>query len=275
MAEPIPVDDPDDPRLCDFVDLNDPDLRTRVETRGAFFVGEGPLVVARLLAAPVRVRAVLVTPPQHEALRAQLDATIAPVYVAPPALLRRVVGFDLHRGAVASVDRFPLPDVHAVLRSARRIAVLERVNDHENLGVIFRNAAGLGMDAVLLCPECADPLYRRTVRVSMGHVVHVPFTRLAPWPAALADLHDQGFATWALTPRSTAESIAEVCSAPIAPDARLALLFGAEGSGLRDEVIADADRQVRIPMADGVDSLNIGSAAAIAFAAIGRIDRVP
>lgn len=273
MNAPIPVDDADDPRLVDFVDLNDPELRANLETRDAFFVGEGPLVVARLLAAPVRVRAVLVTPTQHDALRAELAAASAPVYVASPAVLRRVVGFDLHRGAVASVDRFPLPHADELLAAARRVAVLERVNDHENLGVIFRNAAALGIDAVLLCPECADPLYRRTVRVSMGHVVRVPFTRLAPWPGALGGLADHGFITWALTPRPSADALADACTPPIADDARIALLLGAEGPGLREEVLVAADRQVRIPMATGVDSLNIGSAAAVAFAAVGRTAR--
>jgi tRNA G18 (ribose-2'-O)-methylase SpoU len=259
---PVDVTDPDDPRLADYVDLADPDFRTRVEADRGFFVAESPLVVRRLLESGRRVRSVLVTPAQHAALagafeRAGLDA---PVYVAPDAVLRRVVGFHLHRGAVAAADRWALPAAGAVLQGARRVAILERVNDHENLGVLFRSAAALGVDAVLLDPECSDPLYRRCVRVSIGHVLRLPWTRVA----ALDEVRAAGFTTFALTPAPAATPI-EAIEWP----ERAALLFGAEGPGLSDAWLATADRRVRITMQPGADSLNVATAAAIAFYAAG------
>src|SRR4051812_23727045 len=176
MAEAVA--DADDPRLADYVDLADPDVRRRVEPEGGFFVAESPHVVRRLLASGRQVRSVLVTPDQHRALADVLDGLDVPVYVAPAAVLRRVVGFDLHRGAVAAADRWPLPAVADVVASAHRVAVCERLNDHENLGVLFRSAAALGIDAILLDAESADPLYRRCVRVSIGNVLTLPWTRI-------------------------------------------------------------------------------------------------
>ncbi len=255
MAAPIAIDDADDARLADFVDLADPELRRRVEFERGFFVAESPRVVLRLLASGRRVRAVLVTPHQHEALRGVLDRVSAPVYVAPMGVLRRVVGFDLHRGAVASADRWPLPAAADVLGGARRVVLCERLNDHENLGVLFRSAAALGIDAVLLDAECADPLYRRCVRVSIGHVLTVPWTRVRD----LDDVRAAGFTIFACTPAAGATDIAEV----VWPE-RSALAIGAEGPGLSDAWLAAADRQVRIPMARDVDSLNVATAAAIA-----------
>jgi tRNA G18 (ribose-2'-O)-methylase SpoU len=256
----LAVDDPADPRLADFVDLSDPDLRRRVESARGFFIAESPLVVRRLVESGRRVRSVLVTPAQHEALADVLADLGAPVYVATDAVLRRVVGFDLHRGAVASADRWELPTAASVLFGARRVAVLERVNDHENLGVLFRSAAALGVDAVLLDPECSDPLYRRCVRVSIGHVLRIPWTRID----SLAAVTRAGLTTFALTPASAAPPIEEV----VWPE-RAALLFGAEGPGLSDSWLAAADRQVRIPMEPGADSLNVATAAAVAFYAAG------
>ena len=253
--------------MADYVGLTDPDLRKRVEADGGFFVAETHLVIRRLVASGRRVRSVLVTEREHERLADALDGIDAPVYVASPAVMRAVAGFDVHRGALASADRFPLPDPIDVLRAATRVVVLERVNDHENLGLIFRNAAALGMDAVLLCPECSDPLYRRSVRVSVGHVLTVPFTRLEPWPDSLDLLRAAGFSVVALTPRPDAEPITELAPGP---GDRVALLLGAEGPGLRDEVMARADRRARIPMSAGADSLNVASAAAIAFHRLGR-----
>jgi tRNA G18 (ribose-2'-O)-methylase SpoU len=258
VQPPVDVTDPDDPRLADYVDLADPDFRTRVEADRGFFVAESPLVVRRLLESGRRVRSVLVTPAQYEALADALAAAApaAPVYVAPDPVLRRVVGFDLHRGAVAAGDRWTLPAVGAVLDRARRVAVLERVNDHENLGVLFRSAAALGIDAVLLDPECSDPLYRRCVRVSIGHVLRIPWTRVA----SLDEVRRAGFATFALTPAVDATPIDEVAW----PD-RAALLFGAEGPGLTESWLGAADQRVRIVMQPGADSLNVATAASIAF----------
>ncbi|MCU1466812.1 MAG: rRNA methyltransferase [Actinomycetia bacterium] len=256
MSAPLAVDDPADPRLADYVDLSDPDLRRRVESERGFFIAESPLVVRRLLESGRRVRSVLVTPAQHNALSDVLAPLVAPVFVATDAVLRRVVGFDLHRGAVASADRWQLPTTESVLAGTRRVAVLERVNDHENLGVLFRSAAALGVDAVLLDPECADPLYRRCVRVSIGHALRIPWTRVA----SLDAVRGAGLTTFALTPAPTAVPIDEV----VWPE-RVALLFGAEGPGLSDAWLAAADRHVRIPMQPGADSLNVATAAAVAF----------
>ncbi len=256
MAPPLAVDDPDDPRLADYVDLADPDLRRRVEPREGFFIAESPHVVRRLLDSGRRVRSVLVTTEQYAAMRDVLTEIDVPVYVAPPEVLRRVVGFDLHRGAVASADRWSLPPVADVVHAARRIAICERINDHENLGVLFRSAAALAIDAMLVDKECADPLYRRCVRVSIGHVVTLPWTRLD----SLDQLADAGFTTVALTPHPEAIAIDDV-SWP----GRVALLLGAEGPGLSDAWLDAADMRVRVPMAAGADSLNVATAAAIAF----------
>ena len=248
------IDDADDPRLADYVGLTDPDLRRAAETAGGFFVAESPHVVRRLLGSSRTTRSVLVTPAQYDALRDVLDGAPCPVYVAPAAVLRRVVGFDLHRGAVASAQRWELPAPSTVLRAAHRVIVGEGLNDHENLGVLFRNAAALGADAVLLDGSCADPLYRRCVRVSIGHVCTVPWTRIES-PAELA-----GFTTVALTPDAGAADIA----AYRWPE-RVALLVGAEGPGLSAAWLAAADERARIPMPPGVDSLNVATAAAIAL----------
>jgi tRNA G18 (ribose-2'-O)-methylase SpoU len=256
MSQRSDISDADDPRIAEYVDLADPDLRRRVEAEGGYFIAESPLVVRVLIASGRRIRSVLVTPKQRDALTDVLEPLDAPVFVASPAVLRRVVGFDLHRGAVAAADRWPLPSVTSVLRGAHRIAVLQKVNDHENLGVLFRSAAAFGIDAVLLDAECSDPLYRRTVRVSIGHVLHLPWTRVG----SLAEMRALGFHTIALTPRADVIALHDLEW----PD-RAALLLGAEGDGLSDEWMHDADVCARIPMRGPVDSLNVATAAAIAF----------
>jgi tRNA G18 (ribose-2'-O)-methylase SpoU len=256
VAAPVRILDPADARLTDYVDLADPDLRRRVESERRFFIAESPLVVRRLIASGRRVRSVLVTPAQQDALSDVLDGLDAPVYVAADAVLRRVVGFNLHRGAVASAERWDLPPVAAVLAGAKRVAVLQRVSDHENLGVLFRSAAALGVDGVLVDPECSDPLYRRCVRVSIGHVLQIPWTRVT----SVDEVRAAGLTTFALTPAADATPIADV----VWPE-RCALLFGAEGPGLSEDWLAAADRRVCIPMQAGADSLNVATAAAVAF----------
>jgi tRNA G18 (ribose-2'-O)-methylase SpoU len=251
----IVIDHADDPRLSEYVGLTDPQLRQRVEAERNFFIAESPLVVERLVRSGRRVRSVLVTPGQHDTL-AFLDGVDAPVYIARPEILRAVVGFDLHRGAVASADRWPLPEVAPLLGSARRVAVLQKLGDHENLGGVFRNAAAFGMDAVLLDRECADPLYRRCVRVSIGHVLSVPWTRLQ----SVEELRGLGFALLALTPGPDATPLDS-----LEWPEKYALLLGSEGPGLSDEWLAMADVRVRIPMRPEADSLNVANAAAIAF----------
>jgi tRNA G18 (ribose-2'-O)-methylase SpoU len=254
------VDDADDPRLDDFRHLRDPELRRATEERA--YVAESPLVVRHLLRSGRPVRSVLVDEARLAKLEPDLAGRAVPVRVVTPAVLARVVGFDLHRGALAAGERWPLPRASALLSEAQVVLVLERVNDHENLGIVLRTAAALGVDAVLLCPECSDPLYRRCLRVSIGHALTVPWTRLDPWPGGLDDLRDAGFTRVALTPDPAAEPLRAVRPGP---SERVALLVGAEGPGLRAEVLGAADRRVRIPMVAGVDSLNVATAAAIAL----------
>jgi tRNA G18 (ribose-2'-O)-methylase SpoU len=246
----------EDPRIADYVDLRDPDVRREREDAGGFFVAESPHVIATVVRSGRRVRSALVTPKQQVALADVLAELDAPVYVAAEPVLRRVVGFNLHRGAVAAVERWPLVDPASLLREANRVAVVERVNDHENLGVLFRNAAAFDLDAVVLDPETADPLYRRCVRVSIGHVCTVPWTRYEH----LAEVRAAGLALVALTPAADAVPIGDV-SWP----ARTAIVVGAEGPGLSDATLAAADLRVRIPTRADVDSLNVATAAAIAF----------
>ena len=258
----VAIDDPADPRLADFRALTDSDLRERHEEEHGVFIAEGPLVVRELIASSYDVRSVLVTPAQRDALSDVLGRLTAPVYIAPQRVIDTIAGFHLHRGALACGRRRALPDVADVLPGARLVAVLERVNDHENLGALYRSGRALGVDAVVLCPECCDPFYRRSVRVSMGHVLHLPTARAASVSAALEQLRGVGFTVVALTPDASAEPV-DVLRDPAL--GRVALLIGAEGPGLRPETIAAADRRVRVPMSRGVDSLNVATAAAIAF----------
>lgn len=252
MTDPIPVSDPGDPRLFDFVSLRDgrsPD--------GAFIV-EGLNPLRELVRSTYPVRSVLVAAAKVDRVRPLLDGIDAPLYVGDMDLVRTTVGFNLHRGVVASATRLPSVDALSLVASGRRIAVLEDLNDVENLGNLFRSARAFGIDAVLLDSRCADPLYRRCVRVSMGHVLHVPFARVTGWPDALSELRSLGYTAAALTP-SGDTAIDDVCAE------RIAWLLGAEGSGLTEEAMAAADLRVRIPIAAEVDSLNVGTAAAIAF----------
>ncbi|MBH1936804.1 RNA methyltransferase [Streptomyces sp. AV19] len=265
LAEIITIDDPDDPRLTDYTGLTDVELRRRREPAEGLFIAEGEKVVRRALQAGYGMRSMLLTPKWADVMRDVIDASDAPVYVVSPDLAERVTGYHVHRGALASMRRSPLPDAAGLLRTARRIAVMEAVNDHTNIGAIFRSAAALGMDAVLLSPDCADPLYRRSVKVSMGAVFSVPYARLESWPQDLETLRSAGFRVLALTPDEKAVPLEE--AAPHRMD-RVALMLGAEGTGLSAKALRAADEWVRIPMAHGVDSLNVGAAAAVAFYAV-------
>jgi tRNA G18 (ribose-2'-O)-methylase SpoU len=257
--------------LDDYRALRDPARRREVERRHEFFVVEGRHALEALLGSAHPLRSVLVAEPRAAAIRA-LVGKRGPVLVVPAAEMARITGFDFHRGIIASADRLPLPAVDDLLRGASTVAVLEGINDHENLGALFRNAAAFGVGAVLLDPTTADPLYRRSVRVSAGHVLRVPWTRVAEWPAGLAALRDRGFEVVALTPAAGADPIDRLAGDR---PARLALLLGAEGPGLSAAALAAADRRVRIPIAPGVDSLNVATAAAIAFHAVDRAHRLP
>jgi tRNA G18 (ribose-2'-O)-methylase SpoU len=256
---PIPLDDPADPRLDDFRDLQDGDVRP---DRRGIVIAEGATVLPRLLASDYPVRAVVGVPARMDALTPLLAAAGCPCYVVDKWLLSDVVGFRVTRGILASADRTPAAPLPELLQRSRRIAIGEALNDFENLGALFRNAAAFGVDAVLLDARCADPLYRRSVRVSMGHVLKVPFAVLAdPFPTALRAVRAEGFRLLALTPQSTAVPLGR-----LSPPERWAVLLGAEGPGLSAGALAAADELVRIPMAAGVDSLNVATAAAVTFA---------
>jgi len=200
MADVIPVDDPADVRLRDYLDLTDVELRRRREPAEGLFMAEGEKVIRRALAAGYRMRSLLLEDKWLASLPDVIADFDGPVYVAERPVLARLTGYDVHRGALAAMDRRPLPSVAEVLATARRLVVLEDVNDHANIGAIFRSAAGLGMDAVLVTPRCADPLYRRSVKVSMGAVFSVPWTRLRSWPEDIALLREAGLTVLALTP---------------------------------------------------------------------------
>ncbi len=263
-AVPETITDPDDPRIADYRALTDVALRTAFEPPHGLFIAEGELVLRRAVRAGYRLRSVLVDAKRVDQCA---DLTeLAPVYAAHPAVLTAITGFHVHRGVLASVHRPGERDARELLAAARRVVVLEDVNTHTNVGAIFRSVAGLGMDAVLLSPSCADPLYRRSVRVSMGQVFAIPYARLDPWPDALGTVRDVGFTVLALTPDPAAASLREL---PAAATARPALLLGAEGPGLSGAALGGADLAVRIPMHADVDSLNVATAAAVACYALG------
>ncbi len=222
-------------------------------------------MLRRALAAGDRARSVLIDAKRVDQV-ADLP-TDAPVYAADQSLLQRLTGFHVHRGILGSIHRRPLPTPDDVLAQARRLVILEDVNNHTNLGAVIRGAAALGMDGILLSPSCADPLYRRSVRVSMGEVFAIPYARLDPWPDGLAYVRSRGFAVLALTPAADAVPIQ---SLPPALRDRPALLLGAEGTGLTDAALRAADARVVIPMHRGVDSLNVAAAAAVAFWELAR-----
>ncbi|WP_255952906.1 TrmH family RNA methyltransferase [Streptomyces odontomachi] len=270
MAGLLTVDDPDDPRLGDYTGLTDVELRRTREPAEGLFIAEGEKVIRRALRAGYAMRSMLLSAKWFDVMRDVIDATTAPVYAVTPELAERVTGYHVHRGALAAMQRKPLPEARDLLGTARRVAVMEAVNDHTNIGAIFRSAAALGMDAVLLSPDCADPLYRRSVKVSMGAVFSVPYARLDRWPHDLRTLGEAGFDLLALTPHEQAITLDEA-----APQrrARVALMLGAEGQGLSKRALAAADTWVRIPMAHGVDSLNVGAAAAVAFYAVAGTGR--
>ncbi|TYC20886.1 RNA methyltransferase [Micromonospora sp. MP36] len=262
------ITDPDDDRIADYRALTDVELRTRWEPPHGLFIAEGELVLRRALRAGYPARSYLVDAKRVDQL-ADLDIGDVPVYAATPEVLQRATGFHVHRGVLASFHRKPLPAAAEVLAAARRVVILEDVNNHTNLGAIFRGAAALGIDAVLLSPSCADPLYRRSVRVSMGEVFAVPYAKLERWPAGLDQVREAGFTVLAMTPAPDAVPIQRLTSAQ---RERAALLLGAEGPGLTAAAQSASDVRVVIPMRRGVDSLNVAAAAAVAFWELGRDD---
>lgn len=263
MSTVVDVTDPDDPRLDDFRDLNSVDRRPDLPTGKGLVIAEGVLVVQRMLASRFSPRALLGTDRRLAELAADLTGCDAPYYRVSAEVMAEAVGFHLNRGVLAAASRVPEPSVVELIAGARTIAVLEGVNDHENLGSIFRNAAGLGVDAVLFGRGCADPLYRRAVRVSMGHALLVPYTRAESWPADLTVLREHGFRLLAMTPDPQADLLSDAMVQ--AGDAKVAILVGAEGPGLSETAMRASDLRVRIPMSRGTDSLNVATAAALAF----------
>ena len=283
VGDLVTLSDADDPRLDLYRDLNDPAGRARLEWETAVFVVEGKLGVARLIDSPYEILSLLVDDHQRDGAAELVEGVLrrgSPVYVASRAVVADTVGFSLHRGVVAVAAR-PAPTpvqevVDATLAGTGlpTVAVLEGLNDHENIGALFRNAAAFGLGGVLLDPSCADPLYRRSVRVSMGHVLHVPTARMTPWPESMVALGTAGFLVVGLAPNAKRPGARVVDVADLARVWReagrrgIALVLGAEGPGLSDAALASVDLVATIPMAEGVDSLNVATAAAVAFHAV-------
>ncbi|MBO4272856.1 rRNA methyltransferase [Microbispora triticiradicis] len=258
----IPVEDAADARLADYVRLRDVDLRRSVESERGLFVAEGEKVIRRAIGAGHPVRSVLTTAKWLDALADVVDGTT--VYLVSDEVMEGITGFPVHRGALAAMERTELPSVGALLADAERILVLEDLVDHGNVGAIFRCAAALGVGAIVLSPRCADPLYRRSVKVSMGAVFAIPYARMTDWHGGLAEVRAAGFRLLALTPDQSAVPLDE---APLS--GRVALMLGSEGDGLSSHWLHEADQPVCIPMSPramdlGVDSLNVVAAAAVA-----------
>jgi len=313
MAGIVVVDDPSDPRLADYTRLTDVRLRTALEPAHGLFVAEGDKVIRRAVAAGYQVRSILVTRDKLAGLADLASACPGPVYLVSNQAAEQVTGYRVHRGALASMARRALPTVTGLLSRAplardpsggllagegpgagaagpapvgtarqarggqpgwpRRIVILEDLVDHGNVGGIFRCAAALGVDAVILSPRCADPLYRRAVKVSMGAVFAIPYARMSDWRGGLAEIRSAGFTLLALTPDQSAVPLDK-----LAPAGRVALLLGTEGDGLSSRWLTEADAAVCIPMSAhamtrGVDSLNVVAAAAIACHELARLPR--
>jgi tRNA G18 (ribose-2'-O)-methylase SpoU len=260
VAELVPLHDPADPRLADYRDLRDVELRKHLEAEHGLFLAEGEKVVRRAVEAGFAPRSFLMAERWLDGLADVLATTDAPCYVVTEKLAEQVTGFHVHRGALASLERLPLPSLDEVLDGARSVLVLEDIVDHTNVGAIFRSGAALGFDAVLLAPRCADPLYRRSVKVAMGAVLNTPWTRLPDWYDALPTLSSYGFTTVALTLADEATPIEEA----VAGLDKVALVLGSEGHGLSRHWQQSADRRAIIPMREGIDSLNVAAATAVA-----------
>jgi tRNA G18 (ribose-2'-O)-methylase SpoU len=277
---PIEITDPDDERVRDYFTLTDVALRTKVEPERGLYLAESEKVIRRALGAGHRPRSFLmgkrwVTDLSDIVERAESQGV--PVYFASAGIIEAMTGFHLHRGALASMHRPPLVEpaellLNAAQHDVSRVLVLEDIVDHTNVGAVFRSAAALGVDAVLTTPRCADPLYRRAVRVSMGTVFQVPWTRIEPWPAGLQVLQDHGFTVAAFALGDGAVSLDDLAANQ--PD-RLAMVFGTEGDGLSRLAVKGADLVVKIPMSGGVDSLNIAAASAVALWALRPGQRHP
>lgn len=275
------LDDLNDPRLRDYVSLTDVALRKKLEAEHGLYMAESTKVITRALRAGHTPRSVLTSPRWLEDLRPLFatylgseDGGDVPVFVAPEDVLEKVVGFHLHRGALAAMNRPALMDVDSLLAGlapqgrGRRVLVLESLVDHTNVGAVFRSAAALGIDAILVTPECADPLYRRSIRVSMGTVFQVPWTRIQEWPRSLRALHERGWISAALALREDAMPLQDFAAQYAHTSQDILLVLGTEGDGLSQRTISTTTHRVVIPMAGGVDSLNVAAAGAVAAYAL-------
>ncbi len=260
MAQIVRLDDLSDPRLRDYVDLRDVSLRKLLESERGVFLAEGEKVVRRAVESGHRPRSFLMSPRWLEGLQDILDMTDAPCFVLADDAIEQLTGFHVHRGALAALDRPDLPTPTEVLTGARRVVVIEDLADHTNVGAIFRSVAALQFDAVLLSPRCADPLYRRAIKVSMGSVFWLPYARVDDWYALPDLLHGAGFTTYAMTLTEGSVPIDQIDHNV----ERLALIVGSEGHGLSTRWEQAADYRVTIPMAADIDSLNVASSVAVA-----------
>lgn len=286
----IHLDSIDDERVAAYVNLTEIQLRNRLEPSKGLFIAESPKVIDRALAAGREPISLLVEESWIDGMSGMFDVIEKrwgdgiPVYVASPEQLKRLTGYRLHRGALAAMKRWSLPSVEEVCRGARRVAVMENIVDHTNVGALMRSAAALDVDAVLVTPSCGDPLYRRAARVSMGTVFQVTWTRIGGddkhyWPfTGMRELHGLGFTTVAMALEDDSISLAELVRRLNNTETesdhidKLALIFGTEGDGLSHHTISRADLTVKIPMSHGVDSLNVAASSAVAFYATRRVD---
>ena len=279
----IPIDSIHDERVDAYVNLTELQLRNRLEPERGLFIAESPKVITRALAAHREPISLLVERSWIDDMAEMFHdidkrwGSDIPVYIASQEQLKQLTGYRLHRGALSAMRRWPLPRVEDICRDARRVAIMENIVDHTNVGALMRSAAALDVDAVLVTPSCGDPLYRRAARVSMGTVFQIPWTRIGSdhdhdWAKeGVARLHELGFVTAAMALDDDSISLDELVGRLHAPQVdarhieRLALIFGTEGDGLSKRTIAHADLTVKIPMGHDVDSLNVAASSAVAF----------
>ena len=268
-----------DDRVADYTKLTDVALRKKLETERGLYMAESTNVIMRAVQAGHRPRSFLTDKrwldqltPWIEMSTGAADGGDVPVYIADETVLEQITGFHLHRSAMAAMNRPELADPYNLIEDARLIAIIEDIVDHTNVGAIFRSCAALGVDCVLVTPACADPLYRRSVRVSMGTVFQVPWTRISPWPGGIEELKARGWDVAAMALTEDSVSLPDYCES-LHPDQKVALLFGTEGSGLSRRAIEASSTVVKIPMAGGVDSLNVAAASAVAIYAVASTAR--
>lgn len=273
------IETADDPRLSAYRDLTDVALRKKSEPENGVYIAESAKIIERAVACGHTPVSILMAENWLAKMRLLLpsisdnDFGDIAVFIGSHDVLEELTGFHVHRGALAEMVRPPMPSIESVLDTAKRVVVLENIVDHTNVGAIFRAAAGLGVDAILVTPECADPLYRRSIRVSMGSVFTLPWTRIPNWPSSINDLKEQGFHTVAISPQNIGGQASQDLRrfAEFSHD-RIALILGTEGEGLTAASLDNCDQSVHIPMSNDVSSLNVASAAAVVFWALQGAD---